>query len=157
MGTRFCCQCSMLGLAKVKGKKQHALLGYNVVSGSCHVKKETSKHQHGSMIDEVVAEEGLHKRPHQDTVGMDGCGSMALLRAAALAHSINHYYLPPWLPSDNPIEGIVNHFRTDTATVLLSACAVGGGITKAHVGYACEYVAWTCERFAQVRRGEHRS
>ena len=87
---------------KIKGKKQHALLGYNVVSGSCHVKQETSKRQHGSMFDEVVAGEGLHKRPHQVTVGTDGCGSMALLGAAALARGINHYYLPPWSPSDNP-------------------------------------------------------
>ena len=142
---------------KVKGKKQHALLGYDVVSGSCRVKQETSKRQHGSKFDEVVAEEGLHKRPHQVTVGTDGCGSMALLRAAALARGINHYYLPPWSPSDNPVEGIVNHFKTDTATVLLSACAVGGGITEAHVGYALEYVSWMRERFAHVRRGEHAS
>ena len=28
---------------KVKGKRQHALLGYNIVSGSCHIKQETSK------------------------------------------------------------------------------------------------------------------
>ena len=142
---------------KVKGKKQHVLLGYDVVSGSCHVKQETSKRQHGSMFDKVVAEEGLHKRLHQVTVGTDGCRSMALLRAAALARGINHYYLPPWSPSDNPVEGIVNHFKTDTATILLSACAVGGGITEAHVGYALEYVSWMRERFAHVRRGEHAS
>ena len=110
---------------KVKGKKQHALLGYDVVSGSCRLKQETSKRQHSSMFDEVVAEEGLHKRLYQVTVGTDGCGSMALLRTAALTHGINHYYLPPWSLTDSPVEGIVNHFKTDTATVLLSACAVG--------------------------------
>ena len=50
------------------------------------------------MFDKVIAKEGLHKRPHQVTIGTDGCRSMALLCAAALAHSINHYYLPPWSP-----------------------------------------------------------
>ena len=51
----------------------------------------------------------------------------------------------------------MNHFKTDTATVLLLACTVGGGITEAHVGYALKYVGWTRERFAHVRRGEHTS
>ena len=80
---------------------------------------------------------------------------MVLLHAAALVHGINHYYLPPWSPSDNLVEGIVNRFKTDTATVLLSVCTIGGGITEAHMGYTLEYISWMCKHFAHVRHSEH--
>ena len=75
---------------------------------------------------------------------------MVLLCAAALACGINHYYLPPWSLSNNLVEGIVNHFKTDTATVLLSVCTIRGGITEAHMGYALEYVSWMREHFTHV-------
>ena len=109
------------------------------------------------MFNEVVTKEGLHKQLHQVTMGTDGCGSMALLHAAALVHGINQYYLPPWSPSDNLVEGIVNHFKTDTTTILLLVCTVRGGITEAHMGYTPEYVSWMCEHFAHVRHSEHTS
>ena len=68
----------------------------------------------------------------------DGCGSMALLREAALGRGVNHFFVPPWSPEDNPVEGVVNHFKSDVATVLLSACAVGGALDESFVGYASE-------------------
>ena len=67
---------------------------------------------------------------------------MRLLHEAAFAHSISHFYIPPWSPEDNPVEGVVNHFKADVATVLLSACVVGGAIDESFVGFASEYVCW---------------
>ena len=109
------------------------------------------------MMNEIISEEALHRRPYQVTVVSDGCGSMKLLREAALARGINHSYIPPWSPEDNPVEGVVNHFKADVATVLLSACAVGGALDESFVGYTSEYVCWMHERFAHSRRGDHKA
>ena len=49
------------------------------------------------------------------------------------------------------------HFKADVATVLLSACAVGGALDESFVGYAAEYACWMHERFAHSRRGDHRA
>ena len=142
---------------KVRGRKQHALLVYDVVTGGYRCKQETSKKEHGTKMNEIIVEEALHRRPYQVTVASDGCGSMRLLRDAALSRGVNHFFIPPWSPEDNPVEGVVNHFKSDVATVLLSACAVGGALDESFVGYAAEYVCWMHERFAHSRRGDHRA
>ena len=79
----------------MRGRKQHALLVYDVVTGGYRCKQETSKKQHGVKMSEIIAEEALHRRPYQVTVVSDGCGSMKLLWEAALAHGVNHFFVPP--------------------------------------------------------------
>ena len=112
--------------------------------GHCLARSSTAKlrRQHGEKFDEVVTEEGLAKHPYMVTVRSDSCGLMVLLCVAAMQHSINHVYLPLFSLADNPVEGVVNHFKTDVASVLLSAITVDGGITEVHVRYATEYAAW---------------
>ena len=120
-----------------------------------HVEQEISKKQHGDKFSRIVTEEGLAKRPCMVTVGTNGCGSMALLCAAAMERGINPVYLPPFSLADNPVKGIMNHLKTDVAAVLLSAMAVRGGLSEAHIGYVTEYITWMRERFAHMRQGEH--
>ena len=53
---------------KVRGHKQHALLVYDLVTGGHRCKQETSKKQRGVMINEIIAEEALHRRPYHHCI-----------------------------------------------------------------------------------------
>ena len=61
------------------------LIGVNTKSNGWRVKVQCGKFDNGDSINEVITEEALDKRPYKVTVASDGCGSMSLLRAAALA------------------------------------------------------------------------
>ena len=81
---------------KIKGKRASMLIGVDTKSNGWRVKVQRGKFENGDKIDEVIQEEALDKRPYKVTVASDGCGSMSLLRAAALRRGVDHWPMPPY-------------------------------------------------------------
>ena len=138
---------------KVGGKRSSFLIGVDTVSNGWRVKVQKGKFENGDSIDEVITEEALDKRPYKVTVASDGCGSMSLLRAAALSRGVDHWPLPPYAYDLNIAEGAINHFKQMVSAVMLAAMVPGGPIDESFVGRAAEYCCWTHERLVPDRRG----
>ena len=129
---------------KVGGKRSSFLIGVDTVSNGWRVKVQKGKFENGDSIDEVITEEALDKRPYKVTVASDGCGSMSLLRAAALSRGVDHWPLPPYAYDLNIAEGAVNHFKQMVSAVMLAAMVPGGPIDESFVGRAAEHMSVWC-------------
>ena len=126
---------------KIKGKRSSMLIGVDTVSNGWHIKVQRGKFENGDSMDEVITEEALDKRPYKVTVASDGCGSMSLLRAAALSRGVDHWPLPPYAYDLNIAEGAINHFKQMVSAVMLAAMAPNGPIDESFVGRAAEIAA----------------
>ena len=115
---------------KIKGKCASMLTGVDTKSNGWRVKVQCGKFKNSDKIDKVITEEALDKRPYQVNVTSDGCGSMLLLRAAALRRSVDHWPLPPYAWDLNIAEGAINHFEQMVSVVMLAAMVPGGPINE---------------------------
>lgn len=145
---------------RVRGKKQYALVVYDLVTGGRRALPLRSKAEAGIEFDKLITRESLDKRKYKVTCSGDGCGSInGLVRDACLARHLDFIPLPPHRPSLNPVEGIIAGFKEDVAACLLPAIR-GGGIDESFVMFAAEYVAYTTERWAcsrDYRKGDSRT
>ena len=75
---------------RVRGKKQHALVAYDLVTGGRRVLPLRSKAQAGIEFDKLITRESLDKRKYKVTCSGDGCGSInGLVRDAHALHDIS--------------------------------------------------------------------
>ena len=135
----------------VKGKRQHALLAYDLVTGGVRVKLSHKKSEHGLELDRIITNESLDKRDYKVTIVSDNCGSMNLVRDAALKRGLDWLPTPTYQPHLNVVEGYVRHFKEDVAASLLGAIKEDGPIDEQFIVHAIEYVAYTTERFSRER------
>ena len=75
---------------KVKSKRPSMLIDAYTKPDGWRVKLQRGMSENSDKIDEVITEEALDKQPYKVTVALDGCGSMSLLRAAALKRGVDH-------------------------------------------------------------------
>ena len=69
---------------------------------------ETSKTQHGKSFRDLMIKNGVHLLDYPRVVYTDGCGSMNILRDAAIKIGINHIFIPPHEQSLNEAERIAD-------------------------------------------------
>ena len=137
---------------KVKGKRQHALMAYDLITGGVRVKLVKRKKELGDALDRIITNESLDKRNYKVTFVSDNCGGMNLVRDTAMKRKCDWLPVPPYQPHLNVIEGYVRHFKEDVAAVMLGAMKEDGLIDEGFIVHAIEYVAYTSERFVRKRK-----
>ena len=121
---------------KITGKHASMPIGADTKSNGWCVKVQHSKFENSYKINEVITEEALDKRSYKVTVTSDGCGSMSLLRAAALRCGVDHWPFPPYTWDLNIAEGAINHFKQMVSAVMLAVMVPSRPIDESFVGRA---------------------
>jgi len=128
------------------GGYQLILFGYDLKTQGYRVIPIRNKKLVGHAAHELIAREGLRKRPYQCTVMADGCGSMQLVKEAVIEDGLNYFPIPRNEPEGNPAEGVTNDFRERVYATLASAMHIDGPIDERHLILAAQYVCHVRER-----------
>ena len=139
------------------GGHQLILFGYDIKTRGYRVVPIRNKKLVGYATRELIAREGLRKRPYQCTIMADGCGSMVLAERAAIESGLNFFPIPRNEPETNPAEGVTNDFRERVFSTLMSAMNVNGPIDERHLVFAAQYVCHVHERSPAGPSGDDHS